>query len=66
MRKLSSSVNLGHFLIITFFMDSGWPMFSENTFVLYKQDSQLGPYYVKWQLMLDRGMPRFPINYFEK
>ena len=34
----------------TFFMGSGWPMFSENTLMLYQQDLQLGPYFVKWQL----------------
>ena len=31
------------FLIITNFMGSGWPMFSENTWVLYQQDLKLGP-----------------------
>ena len=31
-------------------MGSGWPMFSENTLMLYQQDLQLVPYFVKWQL----------------
>ena len=28
--------NLGHFLIITIFIGSGWPMFSENTLILFQ------------------------------
>ena len=36
-------------LIITIFMGSGWPMFSENALMLYQQDLQLGPYFVRWQ-----------------
>ena len=35
-------------------------MFSENTLLLY----QLGPYFVKWQLAIDQGGPRFLIRYF--
>ena len=42
-------------------MDSGWPMFSENTLMLYQQDLKLSPYFVKWQLAIDRGLDRFPI-----
>ena len=41
-------------------------MFSENTLLLYQQDLQLGPYFVRWQLGIDQGLPRFPINYFAK
>ena len=33
--------NLGHFLIVTIFMGSAWPTFSENTLMLYQQDLQL-------------------------
>ena len=39
-------------------------MFSENTLLLSQQDLKLGPYFVKWQLEIDRGWPRFPIKYF--
>ena len=40
-------------------------MFSENTLMLNQQDLQLGPYFfVKWQLAIDRGLPRFSIKYF--
>ena len=39
--------------IVTIFMGSGWPMFSENTLMLYQQDLTLGPYFVKWQLEVD-------------
>ena len=28
--------NLGHFIIITIFIGSEWPMFSENTLMLYQ------------------------------
>ena len=48
------------------FMGSGWSMFSGNTLVLYLQDLQLGLYFVKWQLAIDRGLPVFPINHFAK
>ena len=41
-------------------------MFSENILMLYQQDLQLGPYFVKWQLVIDQGLPRLPINYFAK
>ena len=41
-------------------------MFSENTLMLYQSYLQLGPYFVKCELAIDRGLPRFPINYFEK
>ena len=41
-------------------------MFSENTLKLHQQDLQLGPYFVKWQLPIDQGLPRFSINYFAK
>ena len=51
-------------LIIKNFMGLGWPMFSENTLKLYQQDLQLGPYFVKWQLPIVPGLPRFPINCF--
>ena len=40
-------------------------MFSEYTMV-YWQDLKLGPYFMKWQLATDRGLPKFPINYFAK
>ena len=45
-------------------MGSGWPTFSENTLMLYQQDLQLGQYFLKWQLAIDRGLPRYPINNF--
>ena len=45
---------------------SGRPMFSENNLMLYQQDLQLGTYFVKWQLVIDQGLPRFPITYFAK
>ena len=54
------------FLIITIFMCSDWPEFSENTLILYQQELELGPYFVIWQLAIDRGLHKFPINYFEK
>ena len=41
-------------------------MFSENALMLYQQDLQLGLYFVKWQLVIVQGLPRFPINYFAK
>ena len=41
-------------------------MFSENRRMMYRQDLELGPYFVKWQLAMDRGLPRFPIDYFAK
>ena len=41
-------------------------MFSENTLMLYQQDLELGLYFVKWQLAIDQGLPRFPIKYFAK
>ena len=47
-------------------LSSGWPIFSENTLILYQQDLQLGSYFVKWQLVIDRGLPRFLIDYFAK
>ena len=40
-------------LIITLFMGSGWPMFSENSLMLYQHELQLVPYFVKWQLVID-------------
>ena len=52
--------------MIKIFMGSGWPMFSSNTLMLYQQDLQLGPYFLKWQLVIDKGLPRFSIDYFEK
>ena len=36
-------------------------MFFENTLMVYQQDLQLVPYFVKWQQDIDRGLPRFPI-----
>ena len=36
-------------------------MFSENTLMFCQQDSYLGPYFVKWQLVIDRRMPRLPL-----
>ena len=41
-------------------------MFSENTLLLYQQDLQPSPYFVKGQLGVDRGLPRFSINHFAK
>ena len=41
-------------------MGSGWPMFSENALMLYQQDLQLGPYFVKWHLAIDQGLLDFP------
>ena len=41
-------------------------MFSENTLMLDQQDLQLGAYFVKEQLAIDQGLPRFPIHYFAK
>ena len=32
----------------------------------YQQDLQLGPYFEKWRLAIDQGLPRFPINHFAK
>ena len=52
--------------MITIFMGSGWPMFSENTMRLNQEDLQLGPYFTKLQLAIDQGLPRFPINHFAK
>ena len=49
-RSTVDSQQLGHFLINTIFMGSGWPIPSENTLMLYLA---LGPYYVKWQLAID-------------
>ena len=43
-------------------MGSGWPMHSRNTLMLYQQDLQLGPYFLKWQLAIDRELPRYSIN----
>ena len=40
-------------------MGSVWPMFSVNTMMLYLQDLQLDPYFVKWQLAIDKGWPDF-------
>ena len=34
-------------------MGSRLPMFSENNLMLYQQDLQLGPHFVKWQLGID-------------
>ena len=31
-----------------------------------QQDLQLVPYFVKWQLVRVRRLPRFPINHFAK
>ena len=59
--KILSS--LGHFLIITLIRVQGG---SENTLILYPQDSQLGPCFLKCQLAIDQGLPRFPIYYFAK
>ena len=42
-------------------MGPGWPMFSENILMLHQQDLLLGPYFVKWQMTIDQGLPRFPI-----
>ena len=39
-------------------MGWGWPVFSENALLMYQQDLQLGPYFVKWQL----AGPEFPLN----
>ena len=50
---MQHTVNLGHYLIITIFGGPGWPMFSKNTLILYQQDLQLVPYFVKWQLAID-------------
>ena len=33
-------------------------MFSENALLMYQQDLQLGPYFVKWQM----AGPDFPLN----
>ena len=41
-------------------------MFSENTLMLHQLDVQLGPYFLKWQLPIDLGLPRSPINYIAK
>ena len=41
-------------------------MFFENTLMFYQQDLQLVPDFVKWQLAIDRGLPRFLINHFAK
>ena len=46
-------------LIITISVGSGCHMFSDNILLLCQQDSQLVPYFVKWQLAMDRGLPRF-------
>ena len=43
-------------------MGSGRAMFSEHTLMLYQQDLEVGPYFAKWQLMIDQGWPRFPIK----
>ena len=40
-------------------MGSGWPMFSGNTLMMPQQDLQLGIYFVKWQLAMER-CPDFP------
>ena len=61
-----NSQYLRHFFSNYDFMGSGWPWFSENTLMLYWQDFQLGPYVVKWQLAIDRGLPTFPMNNFAK
>ena len=37
----------------------GGPCFLKNTLLLYQQDLQLGPYFVKWQPAIDQGLPRF-------
>ena len=54
------------FLIITIFMGSGWPTFSKDTLILFQQDLQLDPYFLKWQLAIHQGLPEFPINHFAK
>ena len=37
-------------------------MFSENTLMMYQQDLQLGPYFVKWHLAIYiEGFPDFPL-----
>ena len=41
-------------------------MFSENTLMLDQQDLLLGPCFVKWQLAIERGLAKFPINYLAK
>ena len=41
-------------------------MFSENTLMLYQQDLELGPYFVKLQLAIDQGLPRLPTYHFAK
>ena len=51
------SVTWDAFLIIRIFMGSGWPMFSENTLMLYQQNLKLRPYFVKWQQAIDQGLP---------
>ena len=43
-------------------MGSGLPIFSENTLMLYQQDLELGPYFLKLQLGIDLGLPKFPIR----
>ena len=48
--------NLKNFLKILIFMGSVWPTFSENTLMLHQHDLQLGLYFVKWQLGIDRGV----------
>ena len=50
--------------MITIFVGSGWPVFSENTLMLYQQYLQLVPYFEKWQLVIYQGLLRYPINYY--
>ena len=41
-------------LIVTIFMGwGGGAMIYENTLMLYQQDLQLVPYFVKWQMAID-------------
>ena len=42
-------------------------MFSENTLMSYRQDLQLGPYFMQGQLPKDEALlHRFAINHFAK
>ena len=45
-------------------MGSGWTMFSENyTLMLYQKELQLGPYFMKWHLVTDRGFIFYISNF---
>ena len=48
------------------FMGSGWPMFSENTLMLYQQDLELGPFYYEIATGDRLRVAQFPIDYFAK